>query len=88
MATEIGVEYLMMTDKGKILDQTRGDSHKIDNMEMTLEGEVISIKTRVEMIAETDGDKTLGEISVVIREVEAPHQEELVTEDIIVQMQI
>ena len=34
------------------------------------------------------GDKTLGEVSIMIIEAEAQHQEEMVTEGIIAQMQI
>ena len=34
LVTEIGVEYLIVTDKDKILDPTIGDSCKIDNVEM------------------------------------------------------
>ena len=48
--------------------------------------ETIDIKIIVEMIAETEGDKTLGE--AMITEAEVPHQEELVIEDIIAQTQI
>ena len=76
----------MVTDKDKILDPTIGDSHKMDNVGMIIEEEIIDIKIIVEMIAETEGDKTLGE--VMITEAEVPHQEELVIEDIITQMQI
>ena len=60
-------------------------------MEMTIGGEVIDIKIIVEMIIETEGDKILGEVSVMIEVAqgkEAPHAEGMATEDIIAQMQI
>ena len=78
----------MVIDKDKILDPKIGDSHKIDNMETIIEEEITDIKIIVEMIAETEEDKTLEESSVMITEAEDPHQEEMVTEDIIVQTQI
>ena len=53
---------------------------------MIIEEEIIDVKIIVEMIAETEGDKTLGE--VIITEAEVLHQEELVLEGIIAQAQI
>ena len=50
---------------------------------MIIEEEIIDVKIMVEMVAETEEDKTL---EVIITEAEVQHLE--VTEDIIVQMQI
>ena len=88
MVTEIEVEHLIVTDKDKTLDPTIGDGHKIDNVEMITKEEIIDVKSTVEMITETEEDKTLGEVSVMITEGGAQHQLEMVTEDIIAQMQI
>ena len=60
-----------------------GGDHKTDNVGMIIEEEITYVKIIVEMIAETEEDKTL---EVIITEAEAWHQE--VTEDIIAQMQI
>ena len=61
----MGVECLIVTDKDNILDPTIGDSCKIYNMEMTIEEEVIGVTIITEMIAETEEDKTLGEVLVM-----------------------
>ena len=55
-------------DKDKILDLTIGDNHKTDahNMDMAVEEEVIDIKIMIiEMTVEIEGDKTLGEASIM-----------------------
>ena len=59
MVKEIGVQYLIVRDKDKSLDPAMRDSHKIGNVEMTIEEEVIDVKIIAEMIVETEGDKTL-----------------------------
>ena len=74
----------MMIDKDKTLDRCKTD------VGIAIEEEVID-KIIIEMIAETEGDKTLGEISVMIevdQGKEVPHLGEMVIDDIIVQMQI
>ena len=48
-----------MTNRDKILDPIIGDDHKIDNMGMIIEKEVIDVKIIVEIIPETEEDKTL-----------------------------
>ena len=74
----------MMIDKDKTLDRCKTD------VGIAIEEEVID-KIIIEMIAETEGDKTLGEISVKIevdQEKEVPHLGEMAIDDIIVQTQI
>ena len=88
MVTEIEVEHLIVTDKDKPLDLTIGDGHKIDNVERITEEEITEVKIMVELLVETEEDRTLGEVSVMITEVGARYQEEMVMEDIIAQMQI
>ena len=81
--TEIEVECLIVTDRDKILDPIIGDDHKTDNMGMIIEEEITDVKTIVEMIVETEEDKTL---EILISDAEVEHRE--VTEDIIAQTQI
>ena len=71
MVTEIEVEHFIVTDKDKTLDPTIGVGHKIDNVKMITEEEIIDIKIMVEIIAGTEEDKTLREVSVMIAEVGA-----------------
>ena len=68
----IGIETddLVGRDKNKSLDLTTGENLKTDayNLEMMVGEEVIDVKTIIiiEMIVEIEGDKTLGEASVMI----------------------
>ena len=77
-----------MIDKDTTLDATIGHGHKIDNMEMLIKVEIIHVRIMVEMIAEIEEDKILGEVSIMIIEAEVQHQEEMVTEGKIAQVQI
>ena len=74
-----------MIDKDKISDKPRMD------VEMVTE-EVIIDKTLVEVTAEIEAGKTLGEIIIIMigaeKEKEAPHPEGILPDDIIAQMQI
>ena len=83
MATEIEVE--IMIGKDKILDKPRMDA------EMVTE-EVIIDKTLVEVTVEIEVGKTLGEIIIIMIEVdqekEAPHPESILIDNIIAQVQI
>ena len=88
LVIEIEVEHLKVIDKGRTLDLAIGYGHKIDDVETLIEVEVIHIKIKVEMIAKIEEDGILGEVSIMIIEAEAQHQEEMVTEGIIAQMQI
>ena len=59
MVTEIE-EHLKVTDRtDKILDPIIGYDHKIDNMGMIIEEEIVDVKIIVEMITETQEDTTL-----------------------------
>ena len=83
MATEIEVE--IMIGKNKISDTP------IIDAEMGTE-EVIIDKTLVEVIAEIEAGKTLGEIIIIMtgvdQEKEAPHPEGILIDDIIDQAKI
>ena len=83
LATEIEVE--IMINKDKISDKPRMDA------EMVTE-EVIIDKTLVEVTEEIEVGKTLGEIILIMIEVdqvkEAPHPEGILIDDIIAQVQI
>ena len=83
MVTEIEVE--VMIGKDKISDKPRMD------MGMVTE-EVIIDKTLVEVTAEIEACKTLGEIIMIMigadQENEAPHPEGILPDDIIAQVQI
>ena len=74
----------MMIDKDKALDRCKAAAG------IVIEEEVID-KIIIEIIAETEGDKILGEISVMIevdQGKEVSHLGEMVMDDIMVQMQI
>ena len=77
-----------MIDKDRTLDLAIGYGQKIDDTETLIEVEVIHIKIMVKTIAEIEEDRILGEVSIMIIEAEAQHQEEIVTEGIIAKMQI
>ena len=83
MVTEIEVE--IMIGKHKISDKPRMD------VEMVTE-EVIIDKTLVEVTAEIEAVKTLGEIIIIMieadQEKEAPHPEGILPDDIIAQVKI
>ena len=83
MVTEIEVE--IMIGKEKISDKLRMDA------EMVTE-EVIIDKTLVEVTAEIEAGKPLGEIIIIMigadQEKEAPHPEGILPDDIIAQVQI
>ena len=83
MVTEIEVE--IMIGKDKISDKPRMD------VEMVTE-EVIIDKTLVEVTAEIEAGKTLGEIITIMieadQEKEASHPEGILPDDIIAQVQI
>ena len=83
LATEIEVE--IMIGKDEISDKPRIDA------EMVTE-EVIIDKTLVEVMIEIEEGKTLGEIIIIMTEVdqekEAPHPEGILIDDIIAQAQI
>ena len=70
LVTEIEIDHIVGTDKDKTLDPITGHNHKTDahNVDMTEEEEVIDVKIIIiiEMIVEIEGDKTLGEASVMI----------------------
>ena len=70
LVIEIEIDHLVEIHKDKTLDSTTGDNHKIDtyNVEMTAGEEVIDVKIMIiiEMTVEIEGDKTLGEASVMI----------------------
>ena len=70
-----------MTDK--ILGPIKGKDHKIGNVGMIVEEEIIDVKIIVEMMVEIEEDEIL---EVIITEAEVQHQE--VTEDIIAQMPV
>ena len=74
-----------MIGKDKISDKPRMD------MEMETE-EVIIDKTLVEVTAEIEAGKTLGEIMIIMigadQEKEAPHPEGILPDNIIAQVQI
>ena len=91
LVTEIEIDHVVEIHKDKTLDPTTGDNCKTDayNVEITVGEEVIDIKIMImmEMTVEIEGDKTLGEASVMIevgQEKEAWHQQEIVTEGMIV----
>ena len=75
-----------MIGKDKISDKTRMD------VEMVTEEELILDKTLVEVIAEFEAGKTLGETLIIMigtdQEEEAPHPEGTSPDDIIAQVQI
>ena len=83
MATEIEVE--IMIGKDKISDKPRID------VEVATE-EVAIDKTLVEVTVEIEADKTLGEIMIIMIEVdqekEAPHPEGILIDNVIAQVQI
>ena len=66
--TEIEIDHRVGIDKDKMLDPIIGDSCKTDayNVEMIVAVEIIDIKIIIEMTVEIEGDKTLGEASVMI----------------------
>ena len=100
MVIEIEIDHSVETDKDKTLDLTIGDSHKRDtyNVDMTGGEEAIDIKIMIiEMTAEIEGDKTLGEASIMTDQTieigvgqgkEVWHQGEMIIEGMIVQKQI
>ena len=65
--TVIETDHIVGIDKDKTLDPIIGDSCKTDayNMEMTIGEEIIEVKIIIEMTVEIEGDKTLGEASVM-----------------------
>ena len=66
MVIEIEIDHTVGTDKDKTLDPTIGDNYKTDNVDMTVEEEVIDVKIMtIEMTVEIEGEKTLGEASVM-----------------------
>ena len=66
MIIEIEIDHIVGTDKDKTLDPTIGDSHKTDNVDVTVGEEVIDIKIMIkEMTVEIEGDKTLGKASAI-----------------------
>ena len=83
MVTETEVEIMM--GKDKISDKLRMD------MEIVTE-EVIIDKTLVEVTAEIEAGKTLGETLIIMigagQEEEAPHPEGTLPDDVIAQVQI
>ena len=78
MVTEIEVE--IMIGKDKILDKPRMDAKMVTE-------EVIIDKTLVEVTAEIEAGKTLGEIIIILieadQEKEAPHSEGILLDDIV-----
>ena len=64
----IEIDHLVGTDKDKTSDLTIGDNQKIGiyNMDKTVGEEVTDAKIITEMTVEIEGDKTLGEASVMI----------------------
>ena len=83
MVTEIEVEIGI--GKDKISDKPRMDAEIVTE-------EVIIDKTLVEVTAEIEAGKTLGEIIIIMieedQEKEAPHPEGMLPDDIIAQVQI
>ena len=76
----IDIDNSVETDKDKILDLTIGDNHKADayNMGMAVGEKVIDIKIiKIEMTVEIEGDKTLGEASVMTIRIEAGEEKEV-----------
>ena len=70
MVIEIEKDHSVETDKDKTLDPAIEDKHEAEayNMDMKVEEEVIDVKIKViEMTVEIEGDKTLGETSVMTR---------------------
>ena len=77
MVTETEIDHSVETDKDKILDLTIGRNHKTDvhNVDMTVGEEVIDFKIIIiEMTVEIEGDKTLGEASVMTTAIEAEQE--------------
>ena len=66
--TEIGIDHIIGIEKDKSLGSIIGDSCKTDtyNVEMIVGEEIIDIKIIIEMTVEIEGDKPLGEASVMI----------------------
>ena len=66
--------------RSKTLDPTIGDNHKTDayNVDMTVGEEVIDVKIIIiEMTVEIEGDKTLGEASIMTIGIETEHEKEV-----------
>ena len=67
-------------DKNKILDLATGDNHKIEayNMDMTVGKEIIDIRIIIiEMTVEIEGEKNLGDASVMTIGIEVEQQKEV-----------
>ena len=62
------MDHLVGIDKDKTLDPTIGDNCKADayKIEMIVGEQIIDVKIIIAMIVEIEGDKTLGEASVMI----------------------
>ena len=66
LVQEMEIDHTVGTDKDKTLDPTIGDNHKTDNVDMTVGEEVMDVRIMIiEMTVEIEGDKTLGEASVM-----------------------
>ena len=66
LVIEIEIDHTVGTDKDKTLDPTIGDNYKTDSMHMIVGEEVIDVKfMTIAMTVEIEGDKTLGEASVM-----------------------
>ena len=76
----IDTDHSVETDKYKTIDLTIGDNHKTDayNKDMAVGEEVIDIKIIIiEMTVEIEGDKTLGEASVMKIGMETEEEKEV-----------
>ena len=66
MVIEIEIDHTVGTDKDKTLDPTIGDNYKTDSMDVIVGEEVIDVKIMtIEMTVDIEGDKTIGEASVM-----------------------
>ena len=79
--TEVDIDHSVGIDKDKILDLTIGENCKIDtyNVDKTVGEEVTDIRIIIiiEMTVEIEGDKTLGEASVMTMGIEADQEKEV-----------
>ena len=81
MVTEIEIDHLLGTGEDKTLALTTGDNCKTDayHVDMTVGEEVIYVRITIiiEMTVQIEGDKTLGEASVMTLGIEAEQEKEV-----------
>ena len=81
MVIEIEIDHSVEIDKDKPLDPTTGDNCKTDayNRDMTVGEEIIDVRIiiTIEMTVEIEGDKTLGESSIMTIGIETDQEKEV-----------